>query len=141
MSGIVLLIIRLLMTLALYAFLGWAMYTLWRVLRNQKELQETRHISSITLVNHDDSGVASRQFIQRDIIIGRNQACDYLIEDQIVSAEHARLSYHHNLWWVEDLHSTNGTFLNQERVVSPTVLTSGDQIQIGEVTLKVQMED
>jgi hypothetical protein len=141
MSGIVLLLIRLLMAIALYAFLGWAMYTLWRVLREQKELLEIRHLSSITLITDNEAGLASRQFLQPDIIIGRNQACDFLIEDQIVSAEHARLSYHHNHWWVEDLQSTNGTFLNQERVVSPTVLTPGDQIQIGQVTFKVQMED
>jgi pSer/pThr/pTyr-binding forkhead associated (FHA) protein len=140
MSGIVLLLIRLTMTLALYAFLGWAIMILWRTLRQQKELEEARQISSITLINQTDAGLASRQFLQRDIIIGRNQTCDFLIEDQIVSAEHARLSYHHNHWWVEDLQSTNGTFLNQERLISPAVLTSGDQIQIGQVTLKVQME-
>lgn len=140
MSGIVLLFIRLTMTLALYAFLGWAIYILWRTLRQHKELEKARQISAITLVNQTDAGLASRQFLQRDIIIGRSQTCDFLIEDQIVSAEHTRLSYHLNHWWVEDLQSTNGTFLNQERLISPAVLTSGDQIQIGQVTLKVQME-
>ena len=36
------------------------------------------------------------------------------------------LTYRQSQWWIEDLHSTNGTFLNQEAVLEPVVITDGD---------------
>jgi len=49
-----------------------------------------------------------------------------------ISARHARLSYHHNQWWLEDLGSRNGILLNQVRLQMPTVVTSEDEFLCGE---------
>jgi pSer/pThr/pTyr-binding forkhead associated (FHA) protein len=56
-----------------------------------------------------------------------------LLDDPTVSNTHARLSYHHGQWWLEDLRSTNGTFLNDEAVASPLVVTDGDVVRCGQV--------
>ena len=63
--------------------------------------------------------------------IGRDPACECPVDDEAVSARHARLSYHHNQWWLEDLDSTNGTLLNQEKLAIPTVVISGDEFRCG----------
>ncbi len=44
-----------------------------------------------------------RRFIQAEVTIGRDPACECPVADEAVSARHARLSYHHNQWWLEDL--------------------------------------
>ncbi len=75
------------------------------------------------------------------MIIGRSPNSDYPIANETVSARHARLSYHHNQWWVEDLNSTNGTYLNDERLTFPTVIISGDDLRCGRVNLSIQIEE
>lgn len=141
MSGTFLLIIRLAMALALYGFLGWAVWTLWRDIRRQSELMATSRIPEIKLVNRIEAEELSYQFTTPDLVIGRDQTCDLILDEKTVSAKHARLSYHHGNWWVEDLHSRNGTLLNLELVNTPAVLTSGDELQLGQVMLQVEISD
>jgi pSer/pThr/pTyr-binding forkhead associated (FHA) protein len=70
-----------------------------------------------------------------DVVIGRAVENDIVITSKRVSREHARLR--HESWKVilEDLESTNGTFLNDERILSPVELRDGDHITVGDVTL------
>ena len=141
MSGTFLLIIRLGMALVLYGFLGWAVWTLWRDIKRQSELMATRRFPEIKLVNRIEAEELSYQFNIPDLVIGRDQTCDLTLDEKTVSAEHARLVYHHGNWWVEDLHSRNGTRLNLELVNTPVVLTSGDELQLGQVMLQIEISD
>jgi pSer/pThr/pTyr-binding forkhead associated (FHA) protein len=141
MSGIVLLILRLVMAVALYAFLGWAGYTLWMDMKRQKDLIDARKIPEIDLLVEIEGQVESNPFIVSEIVIGRDRTCDLLLDASTVSAEHTRLSYHHQNWWVEDLGSRNGTFLNLERVATPAILVSGDELQLGQVLIKIIIND
>ena len=138
MIGTLLLILRLLMALALYAFLGWAVYTLWRDIKRQSELLASRRIPEIRLINDIGDETVSHGFALPELVVGREESCDLILDEKTVSAEHARLSYHHGNWWVEDLHSRNGTFLNQELLAAQAVLTSGDELQVGEVKLRIE---
>jgi pSer/pThr/pTyr-binding forkhead associated (FHA) protein len=136
MSGQVLLIVRILLAASLYAFLGMALLILWRDLKRQAENVIAAQSPPITLLRE---GQVSLHFTKPEITIGRDPTCDATLEDKTVSNEHARLSFHHNQWWLEDLQSTNGTFLNDERVSAPTVITTSDQIRCGQVVLSVQV--
>jgi pSer/pThr/pTyr-binding forkhead associated (FHA) protein len=136
MSAIVVLIIRILLTISLYAFLGWAIYTLWRELQVSNQLISSRRIPAINITQLDEEDT-NAVYTNSEVIIGRESSTDYVIQNETVSARHARLSYHHNQWWVEDLQSTNGTFLNDERVETATVIISGDELRCGNVTLLV----
>ena len=135
MSGPVLLVIRLLLAAALYVFLGWVFLTLWRDLKRQEEMLAARQAPPITLIMEEQE--QSFTFHKPLVRIGRDLSCDCCLDDQTVSSQHALLSFHHNQWWLEDQHSTNGTFLNQAEVNTPVVITHSDQLQVGQVRLKV----
>jgi hypothetical protein len=137
MSAVVVLIIRILLAISLYVFLGWALYTLWRELRLSNQLISARKVPAINITQVDSEEGINMEFVSSEVIIGRESGADFVIPAETVSARHARLSYHHNQWWVEDLQSTNGTFLNDERVETPTVIISGDEMRCGSVNLLV----
>jgi pSer/pThr/pTyr-binding forkhead associated (FHA) protein len=65
------------------------------------------------------------------LLIGRLPECDVLLQDNLVSRMHARLSVQGDSVVVEDLHSTNGVYVNGLRVGHSTVLREGDRILIG----------
>jgi pSer/pThr/pTyr-binding forkhead associated (FHA) protein len=141
MSGIVVLILRILLTLCLYSFLIWAMVTIWRDLRHQGQILSAPAIPTLTLVVLETEEAQRLSFETAEIGIGRSQSSDYPVVDDTVSARHARLRYHHNQWWIEDLKSTNGTFLNDERVSVPTVVVSGDELRCGQVNMLITIAE
>lgn len=65
------------------------------------------------------------------LLIGRLPECDVLLQDNLVSRMHARISVQHDGVVVEDLHSTNGVYVNGRRVGHSTMLREGDRILIG----------
>jgi len=66
------------------------------------------------------------------VTIGRDAQCDVLVEGTWVSRQHVRIAWTGTEYIVEDLDSTNGTFVNGERVGGPRALKSGDFLQLGE---------
>ncbi len=137
MSGIIIFILRLLLATALYAFVGWALYTLWRELQLQAHLIHPKRTPPIRILVISGAPDEERQFTQAEIILGRDAACDFPLSHETVSARHAKISYHHSQWWVEDLRATNGTYLNDQRVEIPTVLVNGDELRCGQMILEI----
>jgi pSer/pThr/pTyr-binding forkhead associated (FHA) protein len=140
MSGPIVFALRMLLTISLYAFLVWAFMSLWRDIRLQGALLSSRRIPPIRLtLTWADQAPEVRRYIQAEVTIGRDPACECPVEDDSISARHARLSYHHNQWWIEDLSSTNGTLLNQEKLSIPTVVISGDEFRCGEAVFVISL--
>ncbi len=139
MSAILVLGLRILLAASLYAFLGWGLYTVWRELRRQSVDLSEKQVPPISLSYQVGENVQIRHFAAPEIIIGRDPGCDCPVPDETVSARHARLTYHHNQWWIEDLQSTNGTTLNEERLYTPTVIISGDELSCGHIIFTVGM--
>jgi pSer/pThr/pTyr-binding forkhead associated (FHA) protein len=138
-SAIVLLALRIILAALLYAFLGWAIYILWKDIKRQSELSANRLPPPLTLKTELDSQPLIRHYSCPEIILGRDASSDFPISDQTVSSHHARLSYHQNQWWLEDMTSTNGTFLNGEAVTEPVVITQGDKLRLGQVGVMIQI--
>lgn len=69
--------------------------------------------------------------------VGRRSDCTVEIDEPFVSAEHAELIHEHGSWWVRDLGSTNGTFVNGQPVRVPTGIQTGDVVQFGRVKLQL----
>jgi pSer/pThr/pTyr-binding forkhead associated (FHA) protein len=142
MSGSIVLVLRLVMALALYSFLGWAIYLLWREINREGRTIAGRRVPNIgiTIQNNGGGAEVEKHFSQPEIIMGRDPGCDIpILGDDTVSTRHAQLSYHHGQWWVKDLASTNGTLLNQSQLKMPTVITSGDEIKCGNVRLNINI--
>jgi pSer/pThr/pTyr-binding forkhead associated (FHA) protein len=59
------------------------------------------------------------------------------INDEHASGQHALFQFAHGLWYVEDLNSTNGTWLNGRRIYQPQRLKKGDKVRIGHTTVVV----
>jgi len=70
------------------------------------------------------------------ITVGRGDGSDIIIKDSFASTRHARIYLREEQYWLEDLDSTNGTFLNGVWVKQPIVLANGDRIRIGGITFQ-----
>jgi pSer/pThr/pTyr-binding forkhead associated (FHA) protein len=141
MSGIILLVLRILLATALFAFLAFALNTLWQDLKRQSNLLNQKQPPPITLFYNQAGESQSYRFTISAVLVGRDPACDCVINDSTVSAQHARLIHRQGQWWIEDLRSTNGTFLNQEPVFTPLVVTSGDELQCGQARLTISVSE
>ena len=72
------------------------------------------------------------------LAIGRSEGCQIILQDTYVSQMHARVYPKDGEWFVEDLGSTNGTYLNRVKVTQPSPVAVGDEIRIGKTTLEVR---
>lgn len=92
-----------------------------------------------SLVILDDQGNKVKTVtLDGNLQIGRAEACQIRLEDTYISSFHARIFRRDDGWYVEDLGSTNGTYLNQRRVTSPAELGAGDRLKVGKVTLELR---
>ena len=73
-----------------------------------------------------------------ELTVGRGGGCGVALpDDTFVSQLHARIFHADGSWFVEDLGSTNGTFLNRQKVSGPQSLRKGDRLQVGRTVLEV----
>ena len=70
--------------------------------------------------------------------LGRDVNNAIVVEDPFASGEHAVLTYRGRSWYVEDLGSTNGTFVNGRAVASVAPLGFGDEVSIGQVRMRLE---
>ena len=70
--------------------------------------------------------------------IGRAAGNALQVDDEFVSARHAVLSQRDGRWWIEDLASTNGTFVNGRPVDRGAPVAIGDQVEIGRVRFRIE---
>lgn len=140
MNPILAFVLRLILLALLYIFIGWMAYTIVSDLR--KDLRSPQHIliPPITMQTGQHGDDITKKFEVPNIIIGRDPSCEFPLEDNTISLHHAKISFHHKQWWVEDLGSTNGTFLNETQIDSPTVLTNYDQLRLGQVTMIISIQ-
>lgn len=71
--------------------------------------------------------------------IGRGAGNDIVLQDTQASRHHCQISRQGDGFQIEDLGSTNGTFVNNERITAPWELRPGDQVRIGETTIAFQL--
>jgi pSer/pThr/pTyr-binding forkhead associated (FHA) protein len=72
------------------------------------------------------------------LLIGRGSDAAIRLDDDYVSTRHARIAASGDQWFVEDLGSTNGTYIGSSRLTQPTTLQLGTKIRIGKTTLELR---
>ena len=75
---------------------------------------------------------------QAPVLVGRAPECTLVLTDDYASGRHARLYPEDGRWYVEDLGSTNGTFLGRDKVTRPTPVEPGTQLRIGRTVLELR---
>lgn len=74
-----------------------------------------------------------------ELTIGRSDQCQVRVEgDTYVSSVHARIFARDSSYMVEDLGSTNGTYLNRRRITAPAELQRGDRVKVGKTVLEMR---
>ena len=72
------------------------------------------------------------------ILVGRGSDAAIRLDDDYVSTRHARIASSGDQWFVEDLGSTNGTYIGAHRLTQPTTLQLGSTVRIGKTTLELR---
>jgi FHA domain len=133
----------------LYLFLLWvarsALRDLGRPATEQgaypadEPLPAARPYSGQLLVERGGGLQAGEAFrIGPGLVIGRALACDVTIDDSYASGRHARLYDRDGHVYIEDMNSTNGTYVNGARVQTQQELRVGDVIRIGDAELRFE---
>ena len=139
------LLLRVLFVFLLYFFLYQVVRVTSReliALAGQERPAPTTAAGRLVVVDGAESHlVPGAAFALRPVTrIGRHPGSTIAIDEPFVSAEHAELSYDGGRWWLRDLGSTNGTFVNGAPVSVATGVRPGDIVQFGRITLRLVPE-
>jgi pSer/pThr/pTyr-binding forkhead associated (FHA) protein len=141
MDGLLLLlwIIRLLFLLLLYVFLYRVVRALLRDLRAATR-EPTATMGRFVVVASPGSEPPEGHVFALDAIttLGRDVNNSIVVDDPFASAEHAVLTFRGSAWYVEDLGSTNGSYVNGHPVAGVATIGFGDELQIGQVRFRLE---
>jgi pSer/pThr/pTyr-binding forkhead associated (FHA) protein len=132
-------LLRIGFVLLIYVFLFMVARALWRDLR-AGVLGAGQPLGRLVVIASPEGRPATGTSLSLDAVnsIGRDVNNSIVIDDSFVSSDHAVLSFRGRAWYVEDRGSTNGTWLNGQRVEGLMPLGYGDEIQIGQVRLRLE---
>ena len=134
---ILLFILRVLIALTLYAFLGVILYYQRRELQSLSRMVEEAPAAHLLQVLED--GQFESHPLRLVNLVGRAADSTICVEDNTLSAHHCRISRQGGQWWLEDLDSRNGTHVNELTVEEPLVVTYGDVITMGRVEFRLEV--
>jgi len=107
--------------------------------RRERKAQAKAAKARPQLVMVEPADQAGRSYLlDNEASIGRAAGCQITLDDTYASQIHARVFLRDNQWLVEDLGSTNGTWLNRQKVSGPMVLQRGDRLQIGNTVMELR---
>lgn len=131
--------LRLLFLGLLYLFLARIVRALMRDLRAAAREPSDRPGRLVVLESPSGEPPAGHSFVL-DVItpLGRDVNNAIVIDDPFASTDHAVLTYRGRSWYLEDLGSTNGSFINGRRVDGVSPIGFGDELQIGQVRMRLE---
>jgi pSer/pThr/pTyr-binding forkhead associated (FHA) protein len=103
----------------------------------QKTSQRKGSPTKVTVTQGSNAG-ATAGLDRAPILIGRGTDAAIRLDDDYVSTRHARVAASGDEWFVEDLGSTNGTYIGSVRITQPTTIGLGVQVRIGKTILELR---
>jgi hypothetical protein len=97
--------------------------------------------SALEIIDPAESSFAAGMHLPLEhyTTVGRRDDNSMVIDDGFISGSHAELVFDHGAWWLQDLNSTNGTFVNNQPVQGRIRLDDGDIVQFGRVRLRAMI--
>ena len=132
----------------LYLFVFWAL----RSARSELGTEPRAAVAPASTPSSSDGRPAPRSLALTDehgasigafplsgaLQVGRSPSCQIPLTDTFASSIHSRLFARDGSWFVEDLCSTNGTYVNERRVTAPAEIKVGDRVRVGRTLLEVR---
>jgi diguanylate cyclase (GGDEF)-like protein len=109
--------------------------TVVTVISQRRQIDEEAREGCLVIIYGDDLGRRVPLVSDGPMTIGRSSRCEVHVDQESVSRNHARIKREKGRFAIEDLDSTNGTYVNDE-LVEETVLRDGDQLKIGRTIFK-----
>jgi len=106
--------------------------------RKQPKTRARKGVPTHVLVVEGPNAGERAELAQAPVLIGRGTDAAIRLDDDYVSTRHARIAASGDQWFVEDLGSTNGTYIGTVRISQPTTLTLGTQVRIGKTILELR---
>lgn len=144
-------LLQTLLLVLLYLFFARVLWAVWTEVRADRRATARAAVGGTdaaafapppvarVVITAPDARRGSSFELGHELTVGRSGACQVPVaEDTFASQVHARLYRDGEDTFVEDLGSTNGTFVNGERVAAPTQINRGDSLQVGTTVLEVQ---
>jgi pSer/pThr/pTyr-binding forkhead associated (FHA) protein len=143
----VILLLRVLFVFLLYFFLFQIVRTIARELRAvsiataggpSPRAAAAQPGAHLVLLEPTEAGhqPGQRFAVHSGVVVGRRDGSAIHLNDTYISSEHARLFINDGRWWVADLGSTNGTFVNNVRIDRPTILVPGIEVRFGRIRMQ-----
>jgi pSer/pThr/pTyr-binding forkhead associated (FHA) protein len=92
----------------------------------------------VLMISQGNQAGLSADLASGVIMIGRGADCQLILDDDYVSTRHARVVSTPDGIYIEDLGSTNGSYVNGQRITAPTTITMADTVRIGKTILKLE---
>ena len=104
----------------------------------QKTPKRSKGSPTHVAVTQGSNSGATAGLDRAPILIGRGSDAAIRLDDDYVSTRHARIAASGDQWFVEDLGSTNGTFVGTVRITQPTTITMGTQVRVGKTIIELR---
>jgi pSer/pThr/pTyr-binding forkhead associated (FHA) protein len=98
----------------------------------------SKRIPSTLTVTEGSLAGTTLTLMDSGVLLGRNPECTLVLDDDFASGRHARLFRRDGSWVVEDLGSTNGTYMGSTRLTQPTPVEVGSTLRIGKTIFELR---
>ena len=137
--------LRIAASLFLLSFFAAIGLMLWRDYRQAESriTARTRRRGNLVVVQNNGDSVyeVGHAFpLLPHTTIGRAHSNTIQLDDVVVSNEHALIEWRGGQWWLEDLQSSNGTILNSHRIEDPTIVSTADEINFGNIRFRIELD-
>lgn len=101
-----------------------------------KRRRKKKVVNPELIVIAADRNIGARYPVEGQVVVGRGPGCSIPIDDTYASQQHARIFREGEGYFIEDLGSTNGTYVNGRKIAYPLSLRPGDRIKIGKTVFE-----